>query len=59
MICFKGFTTGLITGAVVGSVMGMLIDPLKDCNAKKIKKSAGNIIHSVGDMVDGMIENKQ
>ena len=58
MICLKGFTTGLITGAVVGSVMGMFIDPLKDCNAKKIKKSAGNIIHSVGNIVDTMTEDK-
>lgn len=58
MFCFKWFTTGLVTGAVVGSVMGMLIDPLKDCNAKKIKKSAGNIIHSVGNIVDTMTEDK-
>lgn len=56
MICFKGFTTGLITGAVVGGVMGMVMDPIKDSESKKLKKSAGNIIHSVGNIVDGIAE---
>lgn len=56
MICFKGFTTGLITGAVVGGVMGMIIDPMKDGSSKKLKKSAGTIIHSVGNIVDSVAD---
>lgn len=56
MICFKGFTAGLISGAVVGGIVGMVMDPIKDHESKKLKKSAGNIIHSVGNIVDGIAE---
>lgn len=52
MIFSKGFTTGLFTGAVVGGIMGMCIDPLKDKDSKRIKRSAGKIVHSVENMAD-------
>ncbi len=54
MVFSKGFTTGLITGAVVGGIVGMCADPIKDKDSKKIKKSAGSIIRSVGNMIDGI-----
>lgn len=54
----KGFTTGLLTGAVVGGIMGMVMDPIKDRESKKMRKSAGSIIHSVGNIVDGFADMK-
>ncbi|MGM9551677.1 MAG: hypothetical protein ACI3XA_05420 [Clostridia bacterium] len=56
MFCSKGFTTGLFTGAVIGSVVGALMDPMKDKDSKKLKKGAGTIIHSVGNIVDSVAE---
>lgn len=53
LFCSKGFTAGLITGAVVGGICGMVMDPIKDKETKKIRKNAGNIIRSVGNIVDG------
>lgn len=52
MIFSKGFTTGLFTGAVVGGIMGACIDPLKDKDSRRIKKSAGKIAHSVENMAN-------
>ena len=31
----------------------MVMDPIKDKETKKIRKNAGNIIRSVGNIVDG------
>ena len=59
MIQFKGFTSGLLTGAVVGGIMGMVIDPMKDNESKKLKKNAGSIIHSVGNIVDGIADMRR
>ena len=56
MVFFKGFTTGLLTGAVVGGMMGAMMDPIKDSDSKKIKKNAGSLIHSVGNIIDGIVE---
>ena len=56
MFCTKGFTTGLLTGAVIGGAMGILMDPMKDKDMKKIKRGAGTIIHSVGNIVDSVAE---
>lgn len=52
MILSKGFATGLLTGAVVGSIMGMCIDPLKDKDSQRMRKSAGKIVNSVENMAD-------
>ena len=52
----KGFATGLLTGAVIGGALGMFIDPVKDKESKRIKKSAGDLIHSVGSVVEGISE---
>lgn len=54
MIHFKGFTAGLLTGAAVGGLMGMVLEPLKGKNMTKIKKSAGNLMDSVGSAIDDM-----
>lgn len=54
----KKFTTGLITGAIVGGIMGMVIDPIKDKESNKMRKSAGSIIHSVGNIIDGFTDMK-
>jgi gas vesicle protein len=54
----KGFTTGLLTGAVVGGIMGMLMDPIKDKESKKLRSSAGTIVHSVGNIIDGIADMK-
>ena len=59
MISFKGFTTGLMAGAVVGGIMGAVIDPLKDKESKKIHKSAGSIMHSVGNLIDGFSDMRK
>ena len=52
----KGFTTGLLTGAVIGGAIGMFMDPVKDRESRKIKKSAGDLIHSVSNVVEGLSE---
>lgn len=52
MIFSKGFATGLFTGAVVGAVMGMCIDPLKDKDSQRMRKSAGKIVNSMENMAD-------
>lgn len=54
MIFSKGFATGLLTGAVVGSVMGMCIDPLKDKDSQRMRRSAGKIVHSMENMADNL-----
>lgn len=54
MIFSKGFTTGLLTGAVVGGIMGMCIDPLKDKDSQRMRKSAGKIVHSMENMADSI-----
>lgn len=54
MFLSKGFTTGLLTGAVVGGIMGMCIDPLKDRDSQRMRKSAGKIIHSMENMADSL-----
>lgn len=53
MFSCKGFMMGLMTGAVMGSMMSMMMEPMKSKDTKKLRKSAGDLIHSVGDMVDG------
>ena len=52
MFLSKGFATGLLTGAVVGSIMGMCIDPLKDKDSQRMRKSAGKIVQSMENMAD-------
>ena len=54
MIFSKGFVTGLFMGAVAGGIMGMCIDPLKDKDSEKMRKSAGKIVHSVENMADSL-----
>ncbi|MBR5535111.1 MAG: YtxH domain-containing protein [Clostridia bacterium] len=54
MILSKGFVTGLLTGAVAGGIMGMCIDPLKDKDSRRLRKSAGKIIHSMENMAENM-----
>ena len=52
----KGFTMGLMAGALMGAAMGSMVDPMKS-KSKKIRKNAGDIIHTVGDIVDGSANN--
>ncbi len=59
MISFKNFTTGLMAGAVAGGILGMVLDPLKDKESKKLHKSAGNIMHSVGNIIDGFSDMRK
>ncbi len=47
------FATGLVTGAVIGGIIGMAMEPMKEKECKKMKKGAGSIIHTVGNIVDG------
>lgn len=54
----KRFTAGLVTGAVIGGIMGMIIDPVKDKDTKKIRHGAGSLIHTVGNIVDGLSDMK-
>lgn len=54
MIFSKGFTTGLLAGAVVGGIAGMCMDPLKDKDSKKLKKTASSIVNSMENVASGM-----
>lgn len=55
----KRFTAGLLTGAVIGGVVGMIIDPIKDKDCKKLRHGAGSILHTVGNIVDGLADMKE
>ncbi len=55
----KRFTAGLLTGAVIGGVVGMIIDPIKDKESKKLHRGAGSILHTVGNIVDGLADMKE
>lgn len=46
----------LLTGAVVGGIIGMIANPLKKRKARKIRKNAGEIVHSVGNIIDGFAQ---
>lgn len=52
------FTTGLLAGAVIGGMLGMFFDPVKDKDARQMKKSAGSFIHSVGNAVEDMADQR-
>ena len=54
MAMFKGFTAGLLTGAAVGGLMGMVLDPMKDKDSKKLKKTAGEIVDSITNTMGDM-----
>ena len=54
MFLSKGFATGLLTGDVVGSIVGMCVDPLKDKDSQRMRKSAGKIVQSMENMADNL-----
>jgi len=53
----KRFTAGLLTGAVIGGIVGMMVDPISDKDHKKMRRGAGSIIHAVGNIVDGLVDD--
>ena len=54
MFLSKGVATGLLTGAGVGSIVGMCVDPLKDKDSQRMRKSAGKIVQSMENMADNL-----
>ncbi|MBQ7036427.1 MAG: YtxH domain-containing protein [Clostridia bacterium] len=50
------FTVGMITGIVIGAVTGMLMDPIKDKQAKNMKKGATKAFRTLGSIIDTIIE---
>ncbi len=54
MVLSKNFAAGLLTGAVVGGVVAAFMDPLKDKSSQKLKKRVGEVVHSMGEMMEDM-----
>ncbi len=49
----KGVGVGLITGATALAVGSMMMKNRKT-NVKKMKKSAGKAVHTVGELINGV-----
>lgn len=52
------FGTGVLTGLVAGAVVGMLVDPIKDKDAKKMQCHTGGLFKSIGSVIDNIFDNK-
>ena len=50
------FTAGMVTGIIVGAVAGMLIDPIKDKQARAMKRGTTKAFRTLGSIIDSIIE---
>ncbi len=50
------FTVGMVTGIIIGATCGMLMDPIKDKQAKAMKKGASKAFRTLGSIIDTIIE---
>ena len=45
----------MITGVAIGAVAGMVMDPINDKQAKKMRKTAKGFFSTVGNAMDYML----
>lgn len=52
----KTFVKGMMTGAAIGAAVGMIMDPIKDKNAKTMKKNTSKAFRTLGSVIDGILD---
>ncbi len=52
----NSFARGLITGTIIGATMSMIISPMDKKDKKMVRKRTNNLMGSVGDVLEDIVD---